>query len=42
MVVDVSEKWHECGICKSRYNSRGEAEKCERSHKLRGADVGDI
>lgn len=42
MVVDVSDKWHECGLCKSKYLTKEEAEKCERSHKLRGADIGDI
>lgn len=42
MVIDVSEKWHECGVCKSKYITKQEAEKCERSHKLRGADIGDI
>lgn len=42
MVVDVSDNWHECGFCKSKYLTKQEAEKCEKSHRLRGADVGDI
>lgn len=42
MVVKVSDSWYECGICKSKYVKWREAEKCERSHKVRQPDIGDI